>query len=393
MNILHDIIADEAVWKQILLFVAITVVIVIFHFFLSKINRFFLKKVFTKKKNRFGELLLKHTIGKKILWMIFPITYIATASYMPAVAPFLLPLSKSGFALIFVVTFASLLNAVNDFYNSIEKYHGRSIKGFLEIIKIAAYILSGFVIIGILTGQSPWALASGIGALTAVIILIFRDTILSFVASLQITSNDLVRMGDWITVPSVNADGNVVDIALHTVKVQNWDKTVTVIPTHKLLDQTFKNWRSMLSSGSRRIKRSIHIDVNSIKFCNEAMLNKFAKIPLLHDYIENKRETMDKKEHPYPHDGLTNIGIFRIYIEEYLKTLDTVRKDMLIMVRQLPSGENGLPLELYLFAATVNWKQYEKIQADIFDHLLAVVDIFELRIFQSPSGRDFQALT
>jgi miniconductance mechanosensitive channel len=248
--------------------------------------------------------------------------------------------------------------------------------------------------------QSPWLLISGLGAVTAVLLLIFKDTILSFLASLHIVMYDLVRVGDWIEMPKYDADGDVIDIALHTVKVQNWDKTITTIPTYKLIEDSFKNWRGMQESGGRRIKRHLLIDQKSVKFCDEEMVERFKKIQLLSPYLNQKKEEIEvfNKEHNIDTSVLingrrmTNLGTFRAYVTAYLKGNELISKDMTFLVRQLQPTPEGLPLEIYVFSRDTAWANYEAIQADIFDHLLAAISFFDLRVFQRPSGYDLEMI-
>lgn len=299
-----------------------------------------------------------------------------------------------------VLALDRLLSAVDDIYRGFEVSKSRPIKGYLQIVKILAYIVGGVVIISALTDRSPLLLLSGIGAATAVLLLIFQNSILGFVASIQLTENDMVQIGDWIEMPKYNADGDVVDITLHTVKVQNWDKTITTIPTHALVSDSFKNWRGMREIGGRRIKRSIYIDMKSIKFCDGEMLARFRKIQYIKEYLERKTEEIEayNKQHVVDDTSLvngrhlTNIGTFRAYAEAYLKNHPKIHKGLIHMVRQLAPGEFGLPVEIYAFTATTAWVEYEGIQADIFDHLLAVVPEFDLRIYQSPSGHDLTGI-
>ena len=262
---------------------------------------------------------------------------------------------------------------------------------------IIALILS----ISLITGESPIVLLTGIGAATAVLLLIFRDTILSIVASIQIATNDLIKEGDWIEVPDYAADGDVLNISLHTIKIQNWDKTISVIPTYKIVDVAYKNWRGMQESGGRRIKRSLIIDMNSIKFCSEEMLERLAQIDAIQEFVTEKlggmvsyrqkqAETFDS-----PLDGpqITNAEIFRNYIERYLRRRpDIHQKKMDLLVRALEPSDHGLPIEVYAFTKTTSWEQYEKIQAEIFDHLIAAAGTFDLRLFQQPTGLDFAVL-
>ena len=255
-------------------------------------------------------------------------------------------------------------------------------------------------IITILTGQSPVYLLSGIGALTAVLMLVFKDTILSFVATIQINSNDLFKIGDWVDAPQFGADGDVVDIALHTVKIQNWDKTITTIPTHKLIDSSFKNWRGMTDSGGRRIKRAIYIDISTIRFWDKELLRRFQQLDLLQDYLESKLKEVDNSNQTVGANldqmvkgrRFTNIGTFRAYIKAFLKNHSDIHDEMTFLIRQLPPGEKGLPMEIYVFTNDTDWVRYESIQSDIFDHLMAIISEFDLKVFQNPSGNDFKSI-
>ena len=225
--------------------------------------------------------------------------------------------------------------------------------------------------------------------------LVFKDTILSFVSSIQISSNDLFKVGDWVEAPQFGADGDVIDIGLHTIKIQNWDKTISIIPTHKLIDSSFKNWRGMSDSGGRRIKRSINIDINSIKFCNHELIEKFKSVNIITEYINRKLSEIDKHnadlntKSSINGRALTNIGTYRAYIKAYLKNNKNIHNDMTFLVRQLSPTEKGLPIEIYVFSNNTNWIEYEEIQSDIFDHLLSVLNQFELQIYQYPSGNNF----
>ncbi len=298
------------------------------------------------------------------------------------------------------VTINALLDALNIVYESGSSFKGISIQSYLDIVKILVLIAAIILSVSLFTGESPAGLLTGLGALTAVLLLVFRDTILSFVASIQISAQDLIKEGDWIEVPSFGADGDVITMTLHTIKVQNWDKTISVIPTHKISEVAYKNWRGMTESGGRRIKRSIYIDLGSIRFCNTAMIERFRKVDLLRDYLDSRlaeieRENREKGiELDSPLDGrqLTNLGTFRAYIEAYLHNHKDIHQEGLtFLVRQLAPGPTGVPMEIYVFTKTTEWVRYEKIQADIFDHLLASVPVFDLRVFQEPTGMDFTA--
>lgn len=268
-----------------------------------------------------------------------------------------------------------------------------SIKGYVQLGKLIVYLVAAILIISSLIDRNPLILLSGLGAMAAVLMLIFQDTILSLVASVQINSSGSVRVGDWIELPQLNADGDVIDIALHTVTVQNWDKTYTVFPTKRLVTDAFKNWRGMTESGGRRIKRSIFLDQNSVRFLNDDDIARLKEIHLLSDYLESKEKELDqwnaKTEVLANQRRLTNLGTFRAYLNAYLENNPHINKTYSMMVRHLQPSEFGIPLEIYCFSNDIRWVAYEGIQADIFDHLLAILPEFDLRVFQQPSGSDF----
>ena len=297
-------------------------------------------------------------------------------------------------AIVIVASINSLLSVLNDIYNQSKYSNNINVKSYFQILRLIINLFSIIIIFAILSGQSPLYLLSGLGALTAVLMLIFKDTILSFVSSIQINSNDLFKIGDWVEAPQFGADGDVIDIALHTIKIQNWDKTISIIPTHKLIDSSFKNWRGMSDSGGRRIKRSINIDMNSIKFCNNELIEKFKSITLISKYINDKLSEINKhnisvnKESLINGRAITNIGTYRAYIKAYLKNNKYIHDNMTFLIRQLSPTENGLPIQIYVFSNNTNWIDYEEIQSDIFDHLLSALDQFDLKIYQRPSGND-----
>jgi len=293
-----------------------------------------------------------------------------------------------------------LLNALNDIYAETYAESGnRPIKGYLQVISLFLYVAAGIVVISILADRSPVVFLSGLGALTAVLMLVFRDTILSLVASVQIMSNDMIRIGDWVEMPQANTDGDVIDIALHTVKIQNWDKTISAIPTHKFISESFKNWRGMSESGGRRMKRAIHLDMNSIHFLSDEEVARFSRFEFLHDYLQAKRKDLEvANARKVAGDDvipdrrrLTNVGTFRAYVRHYLSGHPKIHQGMTLLVRQLQPGAQGLPLEIYCFSNDTNWTNYEALHADIFDHLIASLPEFGLRAFQEPSGSDLKA--
>jgi len=294
---------------------------------------------------------------------------------------------------------AGMLTLANSLYERRPDAHLRPIKGYFQVVKIVIYAVATVLMIATLVDRSPLILLSGLGAMAAVLLLIFQDTLLSLVASVQISSNDIIRVGDWIEMPQLNADGDVIDIALHTVKVQNWDKTITTIPTKRFITDSFKNWRGMQEAGGRRIKRSLHLDQNSVHFLSPEEIEHLRQFKLLAPYLKSKESELmswnSQLEEPLRvavnTRRVTNIGTFRAYVENYLRQHNGIRQDMTLLVRQLSPLADGLPLELYCFTNTTAWVPYEAIQSDIFDHLLAILPEFGLRVFQHPSGADMRA--
>jgi miniconductance mechanosensitive channel len=294
----------------------------------------------------------------------------------------------------------SVLNAINDIYQTFEISKIRPIKGYIQVVNIIVITVGIILVIANLIGKNPLIFLSGIGALSAVLLLVFKDSLLGLVAGIQLSANDMVRVGDWIEMPKYGADGDIIDISLNTVKVQNFDKTITTIPSYALISDSFINWRGMQTSGGRRIKRSLFIDTSSITFCTEEMIEKFKNIHYLSDYIVvREREIAEfnskndiNRTNPVNGRALTNIGVFRAYIGKYLQHHSGINQEMTLLVRQLAPTEHGLPLEIYAFSNDIRWAVYETIQADIFDHLFAVAQEFGLRLFQNPSGEDLKTI-
>ena len=324
---------------------------------------------------------------------------------VPHLSPALVAVTRNVAAAFMILTVVMALTAaltvVNTVYSRRPEAASRPIKGYIQVIKIALFAVSAILILATLIERSPLLLLSGLGAMAAILMLVFKDTILSLVASVQLTSNDMLRVGDWIEMPQLNADGDVIDIALHTVKVQNWDKTITTIPTWKLINESYKNWRGMEQSGGRRIKRALHLDQTSIRFLTEAERAGLKRFALIDDYLDGKKAELEAwngrllaaGKDPVNTRRVTNVGTFRAYVESYLRTHPRVHdQGMTLMVRQLEPNPSGLPLEIYCFTRTVAWTEYESIQADIFDHLIAILPEFGLRLFQQPSGLDVARL-
>jgi len=290
------------------------------------------------------------------------------------------------------------LTYANEVYERLPQSRNRPIKGFVQVVKILVLCGAAIILISILINESPLLLLSGLGAITAVLLLVFKDTILSLVASVQLSTNDMLRVGDWIEMPGMNADGDVIDISLHTVKVQNFDKTITTIPTYALISDSFKNWRGMTSSGGRRIKRALILKQESVKFLTPDSLERLKKIELISEYITNRGNDIDAYNQKNEVDksvlingrNLTNLGVFRKYIDSYINVHSGINKDMTIMVRQLAPTSQGLPIEVYAFSSDKRWVNYEYIMADIFDHLLAAIPYFDLEGFELPSSTNFK---
>ncbi len=302
---------------------------------------------------------------------------------------------------VMVTVIDALLESANEIYmEHFEQAKQRPIKGYVQLVKIFVYIVGVTLIVTTILDRSPLGILSGVGALSAVLLLVFRDSILGFVSSIQLAGNNMVAIGDWIEMPKYGADGDVIDVTLQSVKVQNWDKTITTIPIYALVSDSFRNWRGMSESGGRRIKRSISIDLNSVRFCTPEMIDRFKKYMLISDYVATREAEIDEYNRAHGLEAtdhvssrrMTNIGTFRAYIAAYLRANPKIHREMTFLVRQLPPSPTGVPIEVYVFSNDQVWANYESIQADIFDHLLAVVPEFGLRVFQQPSGADVDRL-
>jgi len=328
----------------------------------------------------------------------------AGAAVVPGLPEGILKLVRNLGAAFIVLTVALAIGKALDMAQALhprrEGVRDRPIKSYLQLIKIVVFCVAAVLMIAALIDRSPLVLLSGMGAIMAVLILVFQDTLLSMVAGVTVSSNDMIRLGDWIEMPSAHADGDVVDINLHTVKVQNWDQTITAIPIKRFLSESFRNWRGMQESGGRRIKRALRIDQSSVHFLDDAAQQRLRRLRLLDDYLERKAHELadwnrglgDWAERDANNQRrLTNLGTFRAYVDGYLRAHPGVHQGMTIMVRQLQPGADGLPLEIYCFSADTRWAVYEGVQSDIFDHLLAVLPEFGLRVFQSMSGYDLRA--
>jgi len=352
---------------------------------------------------QWDDILVEKHIVKRILYFI-PLILLYVLSSPILTGTSLLPLSQTLISFLFLIAgmmfLDAMLNALLAIYGKSAIAKEISITPFVQVLKLGLYFVTGILLLSLLLQKTPLYFLSGLGALTAVLMFVFKDVLMGFVAGIQLIANKMVAPKDWIEIPKYGADGDVLEITLTTVKVQNFDNTITTIPTYALINESFKNWRNMNLSGGRRIKRYVNIDLGSIKFCSSEMLEQFKRIQLISQYIQNRQEEIlvYNKKHQVDESTLvngrrlTNIGVFRSYVEAYLRQHPMIHKDMTFLIRQLSPSENGLPIEIYVFCKDTNWTAYEAIQADIFDHILAVVPEFDLRVFQEPSGSDFQKI-
>lgn len=385
-------------WEDIFIIFLITSACILSYLFIRKILLNALIKISQKTKTNWDNFILESGVLNNLAYIVPALILYYGSHFFPTITEHANRILSV--FILFNITFAinKLLGQSQRFFSRLPVFQKHPIKGYIQILQIFLIIICIILSISILLDRSPWLLLSGLGAVTAVLILVFKDTILSLLASIQIAMYDLVRVGDWIEMPKYGADGDVIDIALHTVKVQNWDKTLITIPTFKLIDESFKNWRGMKDAGGRRIKRYLLIDQKSVKFCDEEMLERYKKIQILRPYIEEKQKEIEEYNRTHNIDTtvlingrrMTNLGTFRAYVKAYLQNHPMIRQDMTFLVRHLQPTPEGIPLEIYVFSKTTIWANYEAIQADIFDHLISAIPLFDLRLFQRPSGYDLE---
>lgn len=364
------------------------------------------KRFAKRTKNQWDDLIVDRKIINKLMHLIPAIlVYVLLPLAIPKEElPSLLGILRMICSIYIVAVLLRFINAslnlLLEIYNRKESFKNKPLKGFVQIIQVIVFFIGFIIIISILIGKSPATLFAGLGASAAILTLVFKDTILGFVAGIQLSANDMLRQGDWITMSKYGADGTVIEVTLNAIKVRNFDNTITTIPPYALVSDSFQNWRGMQDSGARRIKRSINIDMNSVHFCTPEMLDRFRKIALITNYIDSKEEELKKYNKEHNIDASirvngrrqTNIGVFRAYLVSYLKNHPNVNSNLTCMVRQLQPTEKGIPMELYFFAATTQWIPYEDIQSDVFDHIMAVVPEFGLQVFQGVAGSDLRHL-
>ncbi len=397
-------IPDE-LWAQVLLGVAALAVLFVLAGWLT---RFVLVRLARRALSAIGrsdwaDALVQRRVFRSVSYAAPLFVVVANMALLPLDDKYINVLARLVFSVGTVFLFLAIngvLAAWQDVYAFSTRAQTRSIKGYIELTKIVVWALCIILIISVLVDRSPLLMLSGLGALSAVLLLVFKDTLLSLVASTQMTSNDMLRIGDWIEMPQAGADGFVIDMALHTVKVQNWDKTVTTVPTYKLFSESYRNWRYMFESGGRRIKRTLRIDASTVRFLSEEEIADLRQFALLSDYLDGKQTELeatnnalgDLADLAFNRRRLTNLGTFRAYALAYLKRQPELHQNMLMAVRMMEPESQGIPIEVYCFANNTAWVEYERIQGNIFDHLLAILPELSLRLYQAPSGADFSGL-
>lgn len=359
-------------------------------------------KLFLKTKMTWDDLLIEKKIFDKLAYIIPAVLVIFTVPSIlveyPKLSSYIVTLAMIVILLVIIWTIIALLAVFDIILSKSPIFKDKPITSYIQVLNIVVYFVGGILILSLLLGKSPFYFLGAMGAMTAILLLIFKDTILGFVASIQMSVYDMVRVGDWIAMPKYDADGDVMSINLSTVKVQNWDKTITTIPTYAFITDSFKNWRGMSNSGGRRIKRAIYLKVSSFCFCDNEMLEQFKQYTLIRDYILQKEieikksnsSLIDNESNPVNIKSLTNIGVFRVYAENYLLSNPKINTEMTTMVRQLDPTSQGMPLEIYCFTYEKEWGKHEVIKSDIFDHLLTITSQFQLEVFEEPTGRDFR---
>lgn len=387
------------------LLVIAAILLLISVFVTKKILHNVVGRLFKKTRGKWDDLLIKHHLFSALGYLVSVIVLKFAVPVLfddfPDTLAFIGKLLDVYLVFVVVRILIVFLKATEEYLSESQLFIEKPIASYFQLVRIILYVIAAILGMSIIINKSPLYLLGAFGAMTAVILLIFKDTILGLVASIQISANDMVRIGDWVEMPKYNADGDVTAINLNTIKVSNWDKTITTIPTYYFITESFKNWRGMQMSGGRRIKRTIQVSIDSIQFVDPEMRERFKKIDLIKDHIINRQAEIEQ----YNNDNnvntdvlingrrMTNVGVFRTYIEKYLQNHPRIHQDMTMIVRQQEPGQYGLPIEIYCFTNTIKWAEYENIQSDIFDHVVAAISYFNLTVFQSPTGKDFKGLS
>ncbi len=362
-----------------------------------------IKGIVSRTKNKWDDIFVRLKVFNRLAHLAPALIINSSIRFLfdaPELVEFIRNVTETYMIIVGLLVIDAVINALHEIYLRLSISEGRNIKGYIQVVKIIFYFFAGILIISIFTGEAPKALLAGLGAVAAILLLVFKDTFLGFVASIQLSANKMVKVGDWIAMPKYGADGTVKDISLNTVKVQNWDKTISTIPTYALVSESFNNWVGMEESGGRRIKRSIHIDMKSVRFLDDKLIEKFKKFAVLKDYINKKQKEIEAYNKSLNLDTsvivngrrMTNLGTFRVYLENYLHNHPKIHQEMTFLIRHLQPTERGLPIEIYVFSNDQEWANYEAIQADIFDHILAILPEFDLQVFQNPTGEDIRSI-
>ena len=396
--------ASTMYFKLVMLLSMLFIISYITHLIVKKILIRSIRSAIKKTKTVWDDALVENKVFISLSHIAPAIVIYLTAPYVfedfAGAIPYVFRLVNAYISIVLMIVIINFLNTLKHYSKHTKLFKDNPLDSYFQLVKIAIYIIGGIIILSFLLNKSPLYFFSALGAMTVVLLLIFKDTLMGFVASIQLSANDMIQIGDWVSMPKYGADGDVIEMNLTTIKIQNWDKTITTIPTYAFISESFKNWRGMSESGGRRIKRSLNIKISSIKFCTPEMLEQFKKFQLIKDYIEEKSDKIEeynkenKIDKSYLINGrhLTNIGVFRVYIEAYVKNNPDINLSMTCMVRQLLPTEKGLPIEIYTFSNRQEWVTYEGIMSDMFDHLIAAVPEFELEVFQNPTGTDFRKL-
>jgi miniconductance mechanosensitive channel len=389
-------------------------------FVLDRITRLIIKvvvyRIVRRTKNPYDDILLEKGVFRRIAHFLpavviyYMLPHIINGVYFVETGPpdqvlkSLIDFAQNITSIYMIAVGASIiltgLSALNEIYNHLDVSGRIPIRGYIQVVQFLVILIAAIWVLSEIFDFQLKGFFTGLGAFMAVLVIVFRDTLLGLMASIQLSVNKMVRIGDWVTIPSRNADGTILDITVNTVKVENWDKTITTMPTYSLVSESVQNWRGMEESNGRRIKRSVNIDLGAVHFCSDQLLDRLENIHLISDYIKSKRKELEELNRKYPNSDLsmangirlTNLGIFRKYLELYLTGHPDIQHEMITMVRQLQPTDRGIPIEIYGFSSEKAWEIYENIQSDIFDHVLSVIPEFELRVFQNPTGADFKQL-
>ncbi len=394
---------EWAVYFRLLLFIVILITVSSVAFVLTKrIFLHYLYQVFRRTSFSWDDMFaetrafdkLAHIVPAVLVLLMAPVVF----ADFGQILPFIIKLSEAYLIIVSMTVFFAIIKVGEFSLSRHPAFSDKPLTSYFQLIRILLYIVTIILVLSVILDKSPIYFLSAFGAMTAILLLVFKDTILGLVASVQMSSNDMVRVGDWVEMPKFNADGDVIDINLNTVKVQNWDKTITTIPTYYFITDSFKNWRGMQETGGRRIKRAIFIDAYSVKLVDPETREKFKKYQLVRDHVETRQQEIEEDNKKNNIDTsvlingrrMSNLGVFRKYIENYLRNHPKIKQDMTIMVRQLATENKGIPLEIYCFTDTTAWAEYETIQSDIFDHLYSTASFFDIEIFQEPGGKDLR---